>query len=268
MANKKIPDLANLSSPSAGDLLAIYNSSDTKKISVSVLLSFLYPIGTIYTSIISTNPATVFGFGTWVAFAAGKVLVGLNSSDTDFDTVEETGGEKTHQLTTSDLASHNHTQNSHNHTQDSHNHTQDSHNHTQDSHNHTQDSHNHTQNAHTHIQNAHAHPTQQAQGSTTASTSGTHIMTSTSTGGSLRNIATNELVPNATPTDQNATPTNNATTATNQATTATNQAATATNQATTATNQAATATNNVAGGDTAHNNLQPYIVVYMFKRTA
>ncbi len=42
-----------------------------------------------YTTTSSTNPNTVFGFGTWTAFGAGKVLVGLNSGDTDFDTVED-----------------------------------------------------------------------------------------------------------------------------------------------------------------------------------
>ena len=39
-------------------------------------LSTIYPIGTIYTSTVSTNPATLFGFGTWVAFGAGRVLLG------------------------------------------------------------------------------------------------------------------------------------------------------------------------------------------------
>jgi len=50
----------------------------------------------------------LLGFGTWVAFGAGKVIVGLDSSDTDFDTAEETGGAKTHTLTTSEIPSHTH----------------------------------------------------------------------------------------------------------------------------------------------------------------
>lgn len=53
----------------------------------------LYPVGSIYTnSSVSTNPATLLGFGTWSAFAAGRVMVGFNASNTLFDTAEETGG--------------------------------------------------------------------------------------------------------------------------------------------------------------------------------
>lgn len=71
--------------------------------------NLLMPIGFIYTTITSTNPGTAIGFGTWTAFGAGKVLVGLDSGDADFDTVEETGGAKTHTLTTAEMPSHNHT---------------------------------------------------------------------------------------------------------------------------------------------------------------
>lgn len=54
-----------------------------------------YPVGSIYmNATVATNPATLLGFGTWAAFGAGKVPVGLNASDSDFDTVEETGGTK------------------------------------------------------------------------------------------------------------------------------------------------------------------------------
>ena len=74
------------------------------------VLEKVYPVGSIYINAsISTNPATLLGFGTWVAFGAGKVIVGLDSSDTDFDTAEETGGAKTHTLTTSEIPSHTHT---------------------------------------------------------------------------------------------------------------------------------------------------------------
>lgn len=55
--------------------------------------NLLYPVGSIYTnSSVSTNPATLLGFGTWSAFGAGRVMVGFNSGNTLFDTAEETGG--------------------------------------------------------------------------------------------------------------------------------------------------------------------------------
>ena len=61
---------------------------------VQAALSALYPVGTIYTSTVATNPASTFGFGTWEAFGAGKVLVGQDTGDTSFDTLGETGGSK------------------------------------------------------------------------------------------------------------------------------------------------------------------------------
>lgn len=55
----------------------------------------LYPVGSIYINAgVTTNPGTLLGFGTWVAFGAGRVMVGLNGSDALFDALEETGGSK------------------------------------------------------------------------------------------------------------------------------------------------------------------------------
>jgi len=62
---------------------------------IAAIGSVLYPVGSIYTNAaVSTNPATLLGFGTWVAFGAGRVPVGVDGSDSDFDTVGETGGSK------------------------------------------------------------------------------------------------------------------------------------------------------------------------------
>lgn len=155
-------------------------------------ISGAWPIGSVFISVVSTNPASLLGFGTWAAFGAGRVLVGRDANDADFDVAEETGGEKTHVLTTTEIPSHTH----------------------------VQDAHNHTQNAHSHVQTVNS--------ATTGGTSGYTPDTSTNTG-----VASGYST-----------------------------------QSATATNNAATATNQNTGGGGAHNNMPPYIVVYMFKRTA
>ena len=71
------------------------------------LLDIFYPIGIIYESVKPDNPSTFMG-GTWTRFGNGKVLVGVDESDTDFNTVNKTGGEKTHVLTVSEMPSHTH----------------------------------------------------------------------------------------------------------------------------------------------------------------
>lgn len=163
-----------------------------EQIDLLAVLAAMYPVGSIYTNAsVSTNPATLLGFGTWTAFGAGKVMVGLDSGDTDFDTAEETGGAKTHTLTSAEMPSHTHTQNSHNHSQ-----------------------------------NAHGH---RARYVAAVGSGGNHLPSSS---GSLWKAA-NTWIENST-----------------------------------ATNIAATATNQNTGGDGAHNNVQPYIVVYLWKRTA
>ena len=73
------------------------------------LVEDAYPVGSVYINASnSTNPATLLGFGTWTAFGAGRVLVGIDSTDTDFDTAEETGGEKEVTLTVDQLPAHTH----------------------------------------------------------------------------------------------------------------------------------------------------------------
>lgn len=148
-----------------------------------------YPVGCIYESVNSTNPANLFG-GTWVAFGTGQVTVGIDAGQTEFDTVEETGGTKTHTLTESEMPSHTHVQNAHTHEI--------------------------TDPGHTHG----------VEGAADLDTGvGSHNAgngAGTQSGSSTTGITIN----NQTPTNQN------------------------------------------TGGGQAHNNLQPYIVVYRFKRTA
>lgn len=67
-------------------------------------LALLYPIGSIYSSTVSTNPGTLFGFGTWVAYAAGRVLLGNGggfSAGTTGGSADATVVAHTHTLTAS-----------------------------------------------------------------------------------------------------------------------------------------------------------------------
>lgn len=61
------------------------------------LIDMFYPVGSIYMSAVSTNPSNFMG-GTWVAWGSGRVPVGINTSDSDFNTAEKTGGAKTQEL--------------------------------------------------------------------------------------------------------------------------------------------------------------------------
>jgi hypothetical protein len=72
------------------------------------IIDLVYPVGSIYISIVATNPATLFGSGTWIAFGIGRVLVGLDGLQAEFNTVEEQGGEKIHTLSVAEMPSHNH----------------------------------------------------------------------------------------------------------------------------------------------------------------
>ena len=67
-----------------------------------------FPIGSVFIAVVSTNPATLLGYGTWSAFGAGRVLVGIDAGDADFDTAEETGGAKTVDLAHTHALDHAH----------------------------------------------------------------------------------------------------------------------------------------------------------------
>ena len=54
---------------------------------------FIYPVGSIYISVNATNPSKWFG-GTWQSFGSGRTLVGVDTSQTEFNTVQKTGGSK------------------------------------------------------------------------------------------------------------------------------------------------------------------------------
>ena len=89
------------------------DSTDTGKVSVSALASkvlsiitdSIYPVGSIYMSVDSTSPATLFG-GTWEQLK-DRFLLGAG----DTYTAGNTGGEATHTLTVNEIPSHTHTAN-------------------------------------------------------------------------------------------------------------------------------------------------------------
>ena len=66
-----------------------------------------YTIGSIFITTTNINPGTFIG-GTWEAFGTGRTLVGVDTSQTEFNTVLKTGGEKTHKLTLDEMPSHTH----------------------------------------------------------------------------------------------------------------------------------------------------------------
>lgn len=67
----------------------------------------IYPVGSIYFSTSQTNPGSLFG-GTWVAWGSGRVPVGVDITQSEFNTVQKTGGAKTHTLTVAELPAHTH----------------------------------------------------------------------------------------------------------------------------------------------------------------
>lgn len=70
-------------------------------------VNLIYPVGSIYISINSKNPGDIFG-GTWERIK-GKMLVGVDEDDTDFNSSGKTGGEKEVTLTVDKIPGHIHT---------------------------------------------------------------------------------------------------------------------------------------------------------------
>src|SRR3990172_3651502 len=209
--------------------------------------------------------STQTGANPIAAWPIGSVFLSVVSTDA----AEEVGGAKTssallaHTHGIDDLG-HTHIQDAHTHVQETHTHVQNAHTHLQDIHGHTQNAHTHVQDAHTHIQNSHNHTQNPhnhvisggSSDDTSAPFTGPDASTSTATafGGGIGN-----------------------TTAVNQAATAVNQNATAVNQNATATNQNATAVNQAAstgisvqssGSGASFSLMNPYFVVFIWKRTA
>lgn len=100
------------------------STSGTAELFASIY-NVIYPIGSIYISASSTNPGELFTGTTWEAWGSGRVPVGVDSSQSEFDAVEKIGGEKEHALTVSEMPSHDHVIPEHTHSIEDHEHTFD-----------------------------------------------------------------------------------------------------------------------------------------------
>lgn len=67
-----------------------------------------YYVGKLIFDTKNVNPVTYLGFGVWELWGSGRVPVGVNPNDTDFNEVEKMGGEKEHTLTIDEMPSHSH----------------------------------------------------------------------------------------------------------------------------------------------------------------
>ncbi len=99
---KHIAPTTAKTTPVDADTIGMFDSAASfvyKKLTMlnlkNYILSSINPIGTIREFNVATNPNTLLGFGTWAEYGKGKVTVAINATDTEFDTLEETGGAKT-----------------------------------------------------------------------------------------------------------------------------------------------------------------------------
>lgn len=83
---------------------------------VDSAVNLAWPVGSIFMNVNPGNPNTLLGVGTWVRHGQGKVLVGVSEGETEFNTVNKTGGVKTVTLTPGQMPIHNHVVPEHAHT--------------------------------------------------------------------------------------------------------------------------------------------------------
>lgn len=215
------------------------------------------PVGHIRMETTNINPATYLGFGVWTLWGSGKVPVGVNTADTDFATVEKTGGSKTVKLTLAQIPSHAHT-----FTGTAHSHGLNSHTHTYGKSSTTTGS---TKLTVAQLP-AHIHYTVKEARGTEALKSNNYLGKYAENAYSdypysLRGISST----NNTEGTGKTTSTGGSTGHTHSITvTSTNTGAASGNTA----NATATGTIGKSGSDGAHSNVQPYITCYMWKRTA
>lgn len=70
--------------------------------------NLIYPVGSIYMSVNPTNPSELFPLTAWAEWGKGRVPVGVDTSQTEFNKAEKTGGSKAVTLTVDQIPSHTH----------------------------------------------------------------------------------------------------------------------------------------------------------------
>ena len=205
------------------------------------ILDKVYPIGSIYMSVNNVNPADLFG-GTWQELT-GRFLLGRSTAHA----AGSTGGEEEHTLTSNEMPAHTHNGPSHTHTGPSHTHTGPSHTHTLASHTHT---------ASTASAGAHTHKVNRAKLAATGtakyaiqdvSSGDQPTKTSQSAGAHTHTVTVN---------------------GSGKLTTAASGTGNTGASGTGNTGASGDGATSSTGGGAAHNNMPPYLAVYMWKRTA
>ena len=79
-----------------------HNLEGGGRVSLENALNHIYPIGSIFITTVNQDPSPYLG-GKWESFGAGRVLVGFDSSQTEFNTILKTGGKKDHGITIGNL---------------------------------------------------------------------------------------------------------------------------------------------------------------------
>lgn len=285
---KSTPTLSQSMKSDVADLKTATAAASGGMSDDSIFLA-VHPVGSIYISVDSKNPGTVYG-GTWAAFGAGRTLVGFSSSDTEFNAVEKTSGEKTHVITASELASHNHTDAGHTHSI-THDHAAVTSGGASADHSHgvsitsgtVSSDHSHTYSAATDNQGSHEHniywndANQRFVSLSSANASGSGASgTGYQTGYTSGTVYTNALLAKSAGAHAHSVSgTTSGISANHQHAVSGNTGGRSADHthsvdlpSFTGTSGTGTAAVGNSGGGAAHNNIQPSIVVYMWKRTA
>ena len=107
--------IKNILSQVLGNSTLNTTSQDLKGAINELISRFTPAVGEIEMNVTGINPGTKYPGTTWVSWGSGKVPVGVDSAQTEFSTVEKTGGEKKHALTSEENGLHTHTGGNHYH---------------------------------------------------------------------------------------------------------------------------------------------------------